>query len=434
MNAPSTTLFCARYLLPIGAPPIEDGGLLVRDGHILAVDRRKNLRSAVPGVELIDFGDAVLLPPMANAHTHLELTDFPVWAETIGTTERPENFVDWLLSLVRVRRNVDGQAIAASLSNGLRQSLQAGTGLVGDICTTFEATQAYQRSPLSGRVFAEVLGYDDLSIDQRLAQIDAETVQSPGPWLEWGVSPHAPYTLSARALDRVCAFAASRSLPCAVHLAESREETQFLQQGSGAIAERLCAAAGWRPDARVTSGDSPVAALCRPGRLKAGDLVIHGVQVDADDMTRLRKVGCSVVLCPRSNAALQVGKAPLRDYLQAGVNLCLGTDSLASAPNLSLWEELAFARSWFAGELEPARWLELATCGGARALGFEDRTGHFAPGCDASFQVVRLADSVAVAELEESLCAAGSVIRVSSLYLAGQNVLPDGRVSSNGTS
>ncbi|MEJ2491317.1 MAG: hypothetical protein P8Y84_06840, partial [Desulfuromonadales bacterium] len=113
MNAPSTTLFCARYLLPIGAPPIEDGGLLVRDGHILAVDRRKNLRSAVPGVELIDFGDAVLLPPMANAHTHLELTDFPVWAETIGTTERPENFVDWLLSLVRVRRNVDGQAIAA---------------------------------------------------------------------------------------------------------------------------------------------------------------------------------------------------------------------------------------------------------------------------------------------------------------------------------
>ncbi len=434
MNAPSTTLFCARYLLPIGAPPIEDGGLLVCNGHILAVDSRKNLRSADPGAKIINFGDAVLLPPMANAHTHLELTDFPIWAETVEATERPEKFVDWLLYLVRVRRDVDGQAIAASLSNGIHQSLKAGTGMVGDICTSFQSTQAYQLSPLLGRVFAEVIGYDDLRIDQRLAQIDAETVQAPGPRLDWGVSPHAPYTLSARALDRVCAFAASRSLPCAIHLAESREETQFLQQGSGAIAEQLCVAAGWRTDARLTCADSPVAALCRPGRLKAGDLVIHGVQVDADDMTRLRKVGCSVVLCPRSNAALQVGKAPLRDYLQAGVNLCLGTDSLASVSSLSLWEELAFARSWFVGQLEPARWLELATHGGAKALGFEDRIGHFAPGCEASFQVVKLADSVTMAEIEESLCTAGSGLRVSHLYLAGWNILPYARGSNNGTS
>ncbi|MBW2690144.1 MAG: amidohydrolase family protein, partial [Deltaproteobacteria bacterium] len=169
-----------------------------------------------------------------------------------------------------------------------------------------------------------------------------------GSSLDWGLSPHAPYTLSSAAINQVFAFADHQNLQCTIHLAESMDETRFLKNGSGAIADRLYAAARWDPTADPVPGCSPVSALCQQGRLRSCDLVVHGVQVDAVDIDLLKKTGCSVALCPRSNAALNVGKAPVSAYLKAGVPLALGTDSLASAPSLSIWDEMAFARDWFA--------------------------------------------------------------------------------------
>jgi cytosine/adenosine deaminase-related metal-dependent hydrolase len=112
------------------------------------------------------------------------------------------------------------------------------------------------------------------------------------------------------------------------------------------------------------------------------------------------------------------------DYLKADVQLSLGTDSLASAPSLSIWHELAFARSWFAGDVSPRKWLEIATLGGARALGLQGRIGQLAAGGDASFQVVGI-DLPFIEEVEEALCAVGKSVVVSHLYLAARNVLPE---------
>ena len=137
----------------------------------------------------------------------------------------------------------------------------------------------------------------------------------------------------------------------------------------------------------------------------------------------LKQGGCSVALCPRSNAALNVGKAPVTDYLNAGIPLALGTDSLASSDSLSLWDELAFAVEWFAGTAEPRDWLEITTLGGAKALGIEKRMGQLAPGQEASFQVVTLPSLPQVDALEETLCASGNDVNVTHLYLAGENVL-----------
>jgi cytosine/adenosine deaminase-related metal-dependent hydrolase len=274
-------------------------------------------------------------------------------------------------------------------------------------------------------VFAEVLGQETATVAARLGAISELLGSPPGPFLSWGLSPHAPYSLSAAAMALTFAYSSDRALQNAIHLAESAEETCFVRKGRGAIADRLFSAAHWDPRVDPAPGCSPVQAMCRDGRLRSGDLVVHGVQVDDADIALIKERDCHVVLCPRSNAALDVGKAPVTAYLRAGVSLAFGTDSLASAPSLSVWEELAFARSWFMGAAPPRTWLEIATLGGARALGLQGRTGELAADRDASFQVVHLPDVPPFAELEEALCAAGSDAAVTHLYLAGRNILPD---------
>jgi cytosine/adenosine deaminase-related metal-dependent hydrolase len=425
-------LYRARFLLPITAPPIEDGAVVIENGCICAVDTHSKLTAAYPDAAVIDFGDSVLLPPMVNAHTHLELSHFADWAAAAAEPKTPQapeapqapdvsqKFVDWILWLVRVRRNVGEVELQSSLAEGLRKSLNAGTGAVGDILTTLSAASGYRYSPLRGRIFAEILGQDPAVVGDRLAAIEGLSLNPPGADLDWGLSPHAPYTLSSTTMNQVFAFADRKALQCSIHLAESMAETDFMQNGTGAIPDKLFAAAKWKPSVDSASGCSPVSALCRQGRLRSGDLVVHGVQVDATDIEQLKQTGCSVVLCPRSNAALNVGKAPVAAYLNAGVPLALGTDSLASSSSLSIWDEMAFAMDWFAGEAEPRDWLELATLGGAKALGLHDQMGQLSPGYEASFQVVTIADMPCIDALEETLCASGRDVKVTHLYLAGR--------------
>ena len=425
MSPRSTTLFTARFVLPVATEPLEQGALLAVGARIKAVGRLSALSADYPGVPVVDFGDAALLPPMVNAHTHLELTSFPAWAAVAEADQAGQDFVDWVLSLIKVRRSVSTAQVADSLAIGLKESMRFGTGAIGDICTTLDAIDAFRQTPIYGRVFAEVLGHATDVVSARLEAIRVMLGRPPAKALNWGLAPHAPYTLSAAAMDQVFAFSAEHSLQNTIHLAESAAETRFVKEGRGIIAEKLFSAAQWDPAGDPVAGCSPVQALCRAGRLRRNDLVVHGVQVGKADIVLLKQTGCHIVLCPRSNAALQTGKAPVADYLLGDVPLSLGTDSLASAPSLSLWDELAFARSWFAGDAPPRKWLQIATQGGARALGLQDRIGQLAVGCEASFQVVKLPDLPGLAELEEALCSAGEMVKVTNLYLAARNVLPE---------
>ena len=416
-----TRIYTARYLLPICAPPVEDGALCVRDGRILAAGRRSEVCREAPGVPCTDFGDAVILPPLVNAHTHLELTHFPRWRTEAGETAVPESFVDWILQVIRVKRALPLDAYRPSLEEGLRLSLAAGTGAIGDILSCFPAREAYRGSPLRGRTYLEALGRDPARCRQLLAAIaDLLEEGSFGP-LEAGLSPHSPYTLSREYLEDVFDFCRRRRLPAAIHLAESGDESVFLAESAGPLAQRLYPAVGWEgmvpPPARRTS----VAYLAETGGLGPRTLLIHGVQVTDEDVRRIAAAGASVVLCPRSNHRLQVGRAPVGRYLAAGVNLALGTDSLASCDSLSIWDEIAFARRVFGGEVDPARLLQMATLGGARALGVEKSCGALLPGLAADFQVVRPAVLPAADALEEALC--DEPPKVAALYLHGRNVL-----------
>jgi len=419
-----TSLYHAKYLLPISSPPIENGALLVREGRILAVGDLKTLQKATPEAKRIDFGDGVLLPPLVNAHTHLELTHYPSWSRQTGRDQGPEDFVGWAERLIDIKRQQDQDALRRSLQDGLRQSLLAGTGAVGDILSQHHLAAAYSGTPLLGRVYLEVLGVDPVFVEQRLQSIERHLEALPGGTRR-GVSPHSPYTLSREMLDRVLNFSDLRRLPVSIHLAESQAETDFFREGTGAISERLYPYVGWKNHRPVARRLSPVAYLNRMKGLNPNTLVVHGVQVDAEDVGLLARAGATVVICPRSNAKLGVGLPPVKLYCQSGIPLALGTDSLASCDSLSVWDELRFAWENFSALLEPSELLCSATRHGAAALGLAGELGCLEKDRVAHFQVVELPAAPALEELAEALCAAGSLGRVRQLYLNGKQVLSE---------
>lgn len=417
------TIYLARYLVPVISPPIEGGGLLVRRGQIIAIATADDLTAAHPRAAVVDFGDdSILLPPLVNAHTHLELTHFPQWAAEGREAEPPADFVDWILRVIRTKRSIPFESFRDSVAAGIRASLKAGTGAVGDVLSWFPARDVFVNAPLFGRLYLETLGRDparNRQVLQAIVRIGREVVVGR---LRLGLSPHSPYNLSSEYLEDVFNSARRHGLPLMTHVAESAAEVEFLQRARGPIAEKLYPFVGWQDMLPLPAGCAPVRYLADHGGLVAENLLVHGVQVDARDCAAIARAGASVVLCPRSNNRLQVGRAPVEEYLAAGVNLALGTDSLASCDSLSVWDELAFARTWFAGKLTPESLLRMATHNGASALGLAAEMGAFGARMGAHFQVLRATELPPLSELCEYLVSPGRTAEVKALYLAGRDV------------
>jgi 5-methylthioadenosine/S-adenosylhomocysteine deaminase len=192
-----------------------------------------------------------------------------------------------------------------------------------------------------------------------------------------GISPHAPYTVSAPLYEAVAAFARNEKLPIAVHVAESKDETALVRDGEGPFAEAL-RARGISVTARHCS---PVTYLMQRGVLKRGALCIHCVQVNEADVELLRVLGAAVAHCPRSNAAHRHGRFPLELVRRAGVPVGLGTDSVVSVGELDLWAEAEAAG--FTGN--DAR--RMLTIEGARALSWESQIGSLEVGKAADLTV-----------------------------------------------
>jgi cytosine/adenosine deaminase-related metal-dependent hydrolase len=416
-------LYLARFLLPIGAAAIEHGALLVENGRIADVGPAGSLRQAHPGAELCDFGQAILLPPLVNAHTHLELTAFPEWAVKLGETAAVTSFVDWIKRVIRVKRGTHLDRFLPSLRAGIQQSLASGTGAVGDILSFFPARVGYAGSPLRGTLFLETLGRDPGQGRKILQGIGGVLDEKSAGQMQLGLSPHSPYTLSLEYLEAVLDYGRRRRVRRSIHLGESPAEAVFLADSDGEIATMLYPHVGWEAMLPPPARRSPVAYLGEAGGLQPETLLVHGVQVDAEDAAAIAAAGATMVLCPRSNARLEVGTAPVELYLRHGVNLALGTDSLASCDSLSIWDEIAFARRQFSPWLCPNHLLRMATLNGAQALGLGGQMGSLAPGWGAHFQLLRPATLPTLAELEDFLTSPGRNAEVAALYLAGRDVL-----------
>ncbi len=385
--------------MPVSAPPVEWGAVRIEGDRIAAVGRRARDAgdgglAARPGEPTLDLGEAALLPGLVDAHTHLE------WAALRGLLDgRP--LEAWPRLFPRIRAawtSPDDYVVSARL--GALEALEGGITTLADSGPTGAGLAAMLEAGLGGRVYPEVLGPDPEAwerladaAERQVARLEAAAREAGGR-LAVGLAPHALHTVSAPLLRWCRRFADAKGLPLTLHVAESVAEVRFLADGDGPWAD-LYAKAGVKA---VSPRRPAVAAAAEVGLLARGTLLAHCVHVAREDVARIAASGAAVVCCPQSNAALGVGHAPAGAFLDAGVEIGLGTDSGASVGAKDLFAEARGLRGILREPGgDPAappggarRLLEASTLGGARALGLEAEVGSLAPGKRADLVAVAL--------------------------------------------
>jgi len=340
------------------------------------------------GDDVLDLGDALLLPGLVNAHTHLEL------GFAAGNVEPGHDFADWLRRLVVQLRSATPRDFDRAIQAGLSDSLAAGVTTLGDITRRPSITRAtiagvgVRPAVIS---FGEVIAYGTLRgvAANRISEAIDDSHASAS--LRIGISPHAPYTVEP-AIIRRCAETARRyHLPVCIHAAETREELRYARQLDGPLRDFSVELGLWDDDVPPIEG-SPIALLDRCDALGQRALLAHCNYVTDDDIGMIGDRGAHVAYCPRTHMAFGHPPHPLPRLLDAGVNVCLGTDSLASNPDLSILSELRYAARQFP-DIPPAALIDMATINGATALGLGDTT---AIGGTGAIEADRLADLIAI--------------------------------------
>ena len=384
----------AAWIVPVSDPPMRDAWIAVDRGRVAALSRR----GPTDGSREVDLGDVVVLPGLVNAHTHLELSYL---REEIPPASQ---FVTWVRHLIDTRRtHPDPKApeILDAIDRAVAESVSYGTAIVGDISNTLATFEPLARSELAAVMFYELIRFRTDDPQQVVAQARSELdALSPTERVRVSLAAHAPYSVAPLVL-RAMRQDIERDpfAPCSIHLSESVEETEFIKNGGGPWRALLEELGSWDP-AWVPPGGTPVEFLEASGFLDARVLAVHGVQMTPADLARLAACGTTVVTCPRSNGHTGAGAPPLVDFYDSGVAVAVGTDSLASAPDLNVFSELATMRA-LAPSVPAATLIESATRVGARALGFDGDYGTIEPGKTARLLTVAL-PSVSI-DVEEYL-------------------------------
>ena len=367
----SVVNYRANYVFPVAQSPIMDGVVSVQGGKVVGVGSRGEGK-------VVDLGQVALLPGLVNAHTHLEFSDcrnpFPAGA----------TFPDWIRQVVAFRRNQSNRP-ADPWAMGLAESLKCGTTLLGEIASVGWNPAAFETSPVRSVVFLEMLGLAEEQVEKNLAAAEGHGGETAERWTA-GLSPHAPYSVHPELFRRTMEMAGKRKLPVAMHVAETREELELLDRGTGPFREMLEQFGIWS-EGIFQRGQRPLDFL-KPLAKARRALVVHGNYLDGKELAWLAdQPQMSVVSCPRTHQHFGHEEHPLPRLMAAGVRVALGTDSRASNPDLSLLEELRTVARLFP-QLRPSSLLRLATQAGADALGL----GHLA----GQLSACRPADMIAV--------------------------------------
>lgn len=387
-------IYASRWLLPIDHRPLEGGWIEIVDRRIV------RLGQGQPPAPAEDLGDVAILPGLVNAHTHLELS----WMA--GLVPPAASMDDWISTLMRVRRagaSGGAQAEGRAAHEAAARMHATGTVLVGDISNALSSVGALAHAGLGGVVFHELLGFGTTDAAPCVSQAMARAAEAERAVADVRIpirvtlAAHAPYSVSPALFREIAARVDDR--PLTVHLGESPEEIEFLRTGRGPI-RRMLDDLGVYDNAWTPPRVGPVDYLASVGYLRAGLLAAHGVHLTDDELDRLASVGATIVTCPRSNLWVGAGMPRLSHFYASGVQVAVGTDSLASTPTLSVFDELAEMRR-IAPDVAAASLLESATRVGAEALGFGRSHGTIAPHKAAALIAVDVPSSVT--DVEEYL-------------------------------
>ena len=410
MNNPAI-LIRARHVAPISQPVIEDGAIVTGGGRIIAVGTATDLIRKYADAEIHDRPGVTIVPGLVNAHAHLELSGLSCGAP-------PASFESWLLKLVP-RGQPDVNAMRASATRsipiGVSQCIRFGVTTVGDISRQCELTRPLlNHGPIRVVSFGEVqaMATRRQFLEERIATAADPATETE--WLTIGLSPHAPYSVEFEGYRRCLEVAQSRGIPLTTHLAESRDEAQFLASQEGPFRNLWTALDAW-DEAVPRFAGGPIRFAKAAGLLDYPTILAHVNYCDDEELAMLARSPASIVYCPRTHAYFGHPPHRWRDMIAAGINVALGTDSCASSPNLNLLDDLRLVRKlapeWAAAEL----W-KLVTIRAAQALGAADSVGTLEAGkrCD-----VVMFETEGRDPLEEIL---DRSIEPSEVWIAGERV------------
>lgn len=425
--AVSPAVIAADWVAPVVSPPIRDGAVVLDAGRVAWVGRLDELParwSAAP----VDRRPGVITPGLVNAHTHLQYTHFA----DLGQRQYV-SFEQWSHAFEAAYWAVPDPGFwAASALDGARQAIAAGSTVFAEIVTNDQARGALAACGVTGIEYLEAIGqYEQRWQDGARAQF-LSRLEQPGP-TPLGISPHAPYSLDGSVIRDLISIAAERKARLHMHVAESSVEANLYRHGDRSV---LAIYGDLRDQfdliRRGGSGQGTAAYADSVGILTRTTHLAHAIYLGRPERDLLLRRGTQVALCPRSNAVLGLGPAPVAAYLTEGHEIAVGTDSLASSPSLDLIADLAMlgqiARQQGYRDADLARrLLRAATAGGARAMGlYDDGYGTLAAGGPADLAVFDVAvDGLAV---EDALVASGA--GRCTLTIAGGAVVHDAAAPS----
>jgi aminodeoxyfutalosine deaminase len=355
-------------------PPIANGAIVVNDiGFVFGVGPASELQNSFPSARW-EHHAAVLMPGLVNAHTHLELSGLR------GKVAGGDGFSRWVERMVDERKRIAPELDGETIDLAVSELLAAGTAAVGEVTNSLVAVDALGGAPLLGRVFHEVYGMrrDAGEVTLGLAEQQRAALE---PWPEnllYAPAPHTPFTLHPEILRELVRRARAMGQLTTLHLCEHGAERAFLRDGGGPFAKFLSNRQSTPPD-WAPPGVDPVRYVASLGLLAPDVLCVHLCDARPDEVELVAQAGAKVVLCPRSNLHIELKLPPLRSILEAGLRPALGTDSLASSPNLDVLGEARALAERFPNVL-PRTLLAMATSFGAEALGFSDQLGTLAIG------------------------------------------------------
>jgi cytosine/adenosine deaminase-related metal-dependent hydrolase len=371
-------LISPKLITMQGAAPLRNDAITIRSGSIIDIGPAEKMVRKYPGHKVIYLKNSVLLPGLINLHAHLEL---PPLLDVI----RANTFPDWVVNLIGRKKGLDSGDYSRAARQNIKTLMRTGTTTVGEICTHDVSPALLKQSRLRAVIFHEIISMNPMTPFLRPSSL----ISRLSSLIQYGLSPHAPYTVSESVLLKIRQFAHNKRIRLAMHVAESKDEMRLLQ-GKKSGLENLYRFAGW-DKTWTPSANSPFEYLDRLGLLGPGFLAVHAVQATDRDIRLLNKSQTPVAHCPRSNKETGVGRMPLKKFLDAGITVGIGTDSLASAPSLNMWDEMRYALRIHRRDGITARDIfRLATIGGAKALGLDKETGSLAAGKRADIIAVPL--------------------------------------------
>ncbi len=389
-------LLTARYVLPVATPHIEHGAVLVRDDKIVEIGDFEHLRQLHPEEPVKDFGLAALMPGFVDLHTHLEYTAMRGLVDDLPYSR-------WKLQLLQKERLFSTQDWDDSALLGAIESLQSGITTVADITETGASGHAAAAVGLRAIVYREVATMEKRRVAEVMAHaaadIEAWRATTDSDRLSIGIAPHAPYSCHPELFRKVAEFAADGT-PVSIHLAGSREEYQFVKYGSSMLANDVRDTFDAEAPLWLPTGVSPVRYVLQWGLFDVPNiLAVHCTQVDDEDIEILAAHDVSIAHCPRCNAKLGMGIAPVQKFLNAGITVGLGTDSPAASNSMDVFEEmrlgLLLQRALLGEEhfMIAREYVKMATLDAARAIGIDDKVGSLEPGKQADIVAVDLSKS-----------------------------------------